>query len=494
MRGNLSNLETLTIKNAKHFDHHFWPSILSLPKIETIRGVKWFSACDQCNITKSRETNATFSLSNSHSKTTVANGKNKSDASQHVDVDKCHYYGSIKKFDPLKYLKSGFTLHCCCDFHQCAVIFARLQEISLDVSQALRLTQRLLDGLYPLASVAFLLNFTTVITVTTSKKLRKSPSVLLVMNLAVCDIFMTLWCVLTAKNNRLLNGDKEVKLFNIKAWYFKSKNEYCPYMAFVYCVTQTTSLVTSLLVILEKYLVIVFSMRPNLRITKKVTVVSIFVTWFIASAYFVYAVFLVNKDVREKHRTYNLFLCTMSGSFTKVEKLFYELSTSAILGLVALLLFFCTIPLYIHIYIVVKKSSSQMGIKREGILAKRLGILMLTNFLFSTLPMSLIPLGSSLLGSERVIVLVLNSSTRHLFKTLLVCSVWMPAFLLCLNSSLNPYLFAFRHHLFQRSFLEIVRKVFQRYDKQQEKAISTSNQQAMRERQLHNAMVKNTSV
>ena len=68
---------------------------------------------------------------------------------------------------------------------------------------------------------------------------------------------------------------------------------------------------------------------------------------------------------------------------------------SVISGVFYAFFFLCTIPLYIHIYIVVKKSSIQMGVKREGVLARKLALLVFTNLVFSVIPLSLTPVISS---------------------------------------------------------------------------------------------------
>ena len=56
------------------------------------------------------------------------------------------------------------------------------------------------------------------------------------------------------------------------------------------------------------------------------------------------------------------------------------------LSTIALTFYLVTIPLYVHIYTVVKRSSQQMGVQRESTLAKRIAILVGTNLVFFFLP------------------------------------------------------------------------------------------------------------
>ena len=56
------------------------------------------------------------------------------------------------------------------------------------------------------------------------------------------------------------------------------------------------------------------------------------------------------------------------------------------LGSTGITLYLLTIPLYVHIYKVVKQSSQQMGVQRESTLAKRIAIPVGTNLVFFFIP------------------------------------------------------------------------------------------------------------
>ena len=81
-----------------------------------------------------------------------------------------------------------------------------------------------MDCLYPLASLGLLLNLFVILLVSTAKELRKSPTMFLILNMAVCDFFMGLWCVLTATFNIFPDSDEDVNSFTYHGKYLDQKS------------------------------------------------------------------------------------------------------------------------------------------------------------------------------------------------------------------------------------------------------------------------------
>ena len=275
--------------------------------------------------------------------------------------------------------------------------------------------------------------------------------------------------MLIANFNIFLKSDEEVVTFSYNSFrsieqtlQFKTM---CHSNIFIFTVAQIVSVTTSIFLTVERYLVIVFSMKPNIRMTRKSSLISLCVAWFVAIAYSIDAVFFLSEN--EEHHNdlvYNYFYCATSGRSVTVTLLLggeqskIPMPFSIILGAFYAFFFLCTIPLYIHIYIVVKKSSTQMGVKREGALARKLAVLVFTNLIFSATPLSLTPSAS---GRD---VLALDFfkpalRTKSTFQAFIICLVWLPVLLLCLNSCLNPLIFAFRHSRFKIQFRKNVFKL-----------------------------------
>ena len=454
----LPRLENLLVKQSRLASHWNWRELLSLPNIEFVSDVTWSRPCAQCNITRT-SLNTNFAIYPCHSNCSETKFYySKEGTIEQSSGEICWYENVLPWFtryhSPSRYLTPGFTLQCLSDPQNCTT-HPPLDPFYL----LLRLVQRLLDCLYPLASVGLLLNSIVILLVSTSKELRKSPTMFLILNMAACDFFMGLWCVLTATFNIFPDSDEEVKEITFHDKYPDSSSFYlmCPYMAFIFGIAQFTMVITSLFLTVERYLAIICSMKPDVRMTRNVTVICVSITWCTAIAYKIFSVFLVSRKQRWKNVHANLLLCTSSGDNIRVTGLLFGLPLSTFLGAFYLLIFLCTIPLYIHIYIVVKKSSIQVNVKREGALARKLALLVLTNLLFSTIPLSLVPLFSN------YYLLVFNTSNKTFtsLKANVVCSVWIPVLLLSFNSCLNPFLFAFKNHLFKRHFHKTFQTILQ---------------------------------
>ena len=461
----LPRLESLYVEKSELAHHLNWRDLLSFPSIGIVNDVTWSSSCHQCNIVRSSlNPNVTSDPCRANcSKTAMYYSKGGTVEESSGEI--CWFENVLTWFteyySPSRYVSSGFTLQCLCDPRDCT-IHPPLNPIFL----LLRLVQRLLDCLYPLASVGLLLNSFVILLVSTSKELRKSPTMFLILNMAVCDFFMGIWCVLAATFNLFPDNDEQIQsLTTIFELLTDNSSFYsvCPYLVFVFGVAQLTTVMTSLFLTVERYLVIVYSMNPDVRMTKNISAICVCVTWCTAIAYNIYSVFLLSDDHRKNNIRVNLYLCTASGNNIVVTGWKFGMPLSSLLGGFYILIFFCTLPLYIHIYIVVRKSSTQMGVKREGALARKLALLVLTNLLFSTIPLSLVPLISNT-GN------ILNDSfykTLSSLKAAVIYSVWVPVLLLCLNTCLNPFLFAFQHRLFKRHFRKTCLEILHYFHKEQ---------------------------
>ena len=335
----------------------------------------------------------------------------------------------------------------------------------------------LFNSLFFIGTVAIILNITIILVILTSKILRKLPSMILVFNMAVCDFLVIVFCILIAFYNPFSKSDETFQIDFVKhkirgfqSW--KLPVTVCRSNIFIFTVAQSVSVINSLFLTVEKYLVIVYSMKPGRRMTKKLTLIFLYITWFASIAYSIDAVFnLSDEEENFNNNEFNYFYCSVSGHHVHQipvkslgEPISMPFPLSIFSGVLHAFLFLCTIPLYIHIFIVVRKSSTQLGIRREGVLARKLALLVFTNFLFSVVPFSAAP-GLSSRTLLRLDFFNFLTKTYSSFRAYLICFVWLPVMLLCLNSCLNPLMYAFRHHRFKTKFRQTVTKVIEIFRK-----------------------------
>jgi hypothetical protein len=119
--------------------------------------------------------------------------------------------------------------------------------------------------------------------------------------------------------------------------------------------------------------------------------------------------------------------------------------TVAIVGS-ALTLFLITFIFYVHIYITVKRTAQNAGVKRESKLAKRIALLVFSNVFFFCFP---IVLAGIVWGFAyfRIFPDLSDVAFEMIAKVI-------PAVCLSLNSFLNPFLHAFRNDRFTQALKE----------------------------------------
>ncbi|EDO36237.1 predicted protein [Nematostella vectensis] len=119
----------------------------------------------------------------------------------------------------------------------------------------------------------------------------------------------------------------------------------------------------------------------------------------------------------------------------------YTFHFSTSLTLFAIILYLTTIPLYIKIFLFVRSNQLQRGVRKEGALAKKIAILVLSNMVFFFLPVffaALLLLAPKMFEDFSMINMSLLTAT-------------VPTILTSINAMCNPLLYAFRHGHFIRA-------------------------------------------
>ena len=454
---NFPSLEMIRVRYSEVSKPQYWRKFLQLRMLKQLKGVEWPPACYNCNISRG--------VSNSTSRGYCLNTNCTERIMHYATTSRSEAIGRIclmfkmsgYQYLPAKhYLPSGHTLTCVCSTN--ASICQHDVPVTYEpvIPKLLLHANYFLYVFYPMGVVIIVLNLAVIFTTIIPYSMRQSVTMNLVLNIAVCDFIIGIFSILTAMFNMLPENETEAAQVHVGSplWSEKlqSLQKKCDYLTFLFSVTQFTSVMTSFFLTLEKYLAIVYCMNPNVRITKKMVFVCVIVTWIVSIGYNIGAVFFYNS-VESSSFNFDMLLCANPRLSVA------SISFSVVLSIVYVVIFLSTIPLYVHLYVFTRRSSAQAGVKRESATVRKIALLVLTNFVLMVVPISFVPI------SSRVFFVFLNETKTYQKetvtfkeKTALISIMWLPLFLLSLNSCLNPILFAFRHPLFQKEFKKLVKK------------------------------------
>ena len=277
----------------------------------------------------------------------------------------------------------------------------------------------------PFGYIGVLVNLLVFLTILFSKTLRKNISMLLVCNMAVSDFLISVYtiCITTYLSQVTFAYSNDYSSYN------------CWKMGFLWMLGETGSVITTFLLTLERYFVIVYSMNPDVRITRRMAAILILVCWLVA-------IFLTGVALYFNFYRFTFLCIPVRFDFDIFDALLFTIN----IIILALLSYILTFACYIHIYITVKRTAQSAGVKRESKLAQRVALLVFSNIFFFCFPIII---------SAFIMVLyhyqVLEDLGDLVFE---MTAKVVPAVFLSLNSFLNPFLHAFRNDRFTQALKE----------------------------------------
>lgn len=399
--------------------------LLRLRSLVVIDGVTWSSECQECSLLRTErfvergEEICEFTLDD------------------YSFPEEVHYGLS------LSFVKLGFSPQCFCDEDKQSCIISDLAK-PYDL-QLNTLPRQLFYVEYFLGSLALVLNLIIVITMATSRPLRKTSSFLAVGNIALCDTLTGVYSILIARftvYEFIVNEDKYPGMDVFV-------NTYCTCMGVLFTTAQINAVLSSFLLTLERYLAIVHCMNPAIRLRRKGSLVCLLSFWIVAVAYSVLPVFRV-AGLRY-HGEFTCMLPFLNGD-EETDTSIFGLTVAVLL----VVLYIVSLVLYIPIFRFVKKAGQNAGVQRKAAIAKKMAIMVVTNLLFFILPMVFTLLFVSSVLKKLAEVFKVNTLAKA--QVYFIIFSWVPVVLLTINSCLNPFLCAFRHPKFQEEFRVLIDK------------------------------------
>lgn len=251
-------------------------------------------------------------------------------------------------------------------FPACALEHNHCQKslgLTTETNRCIQIEKLLLIAAFPIGVTIVVLNLIVVVVTLSSKLLRQHPYIILVSFLAVGDTAAGIYWIAMATVYQAI----PLVEFETKRKYF------CRYIGFLVVFADVVTMDIFLLLTIERYLTTVFWFKWNLRMKHVLLASLISVTSCLA-----FSVWRLFDD------ELNSFRYPLSDFEHKT----YRINSIGMV-IIANLVYLTTIGMYSHIFIVVRHSSRQIGTAREVRLAKRIGSLVCTNFIFLFIPFSI---------------------------------------------------------------------------------------------------------
>ena len=412
-------------------NEHWLPSeqLLQLSNLTTVEGVRLSQYCKDCSLCKITSDDVNSSCSRDPELSSASDWR---------------WHNEIQYGRALDFIKLGFWPRCLAD-DVCRIdqyrlpYFTSLHEVIIKSSLALCAT----------GSVALLVNIAVVVFIVFHKSLRNDLAVRPLLNMAVCDALIALVAALWIRfdivemNMKYLRDQLQGNCYGSNVFVNKWE-KLANIMGPILTCAVASHVFVSAIAMFEKFLKIVFALRPDMRLGRKAVVLSLCFSWSLSAAFAVLPVFGIGG------MTYTDWLTTTSlptDQMTRVQDGRYKQPIGFAAGSqIALVIFqLASFLLYVPIFIVAKKSGANVGVKREVAIARKIALLLCTNFIFFTVPV--------VVGVLRVAVADLNHHEYEDWRRFTLAEAqWygllfdiLPVMCLSINSLLNPFLYSMRH-------------------------------------------------
>ncbi|XP_031559861.1 D(1C) dopamine receptor-like [Actinia tenebrosa] len=249
----------------------------------------------------------------------------------------------------------------------------------------------LVEGIF-----ALVLNLFVIMTTLRSRVLRESVPHVLVANIAVGDLFISIYMIIIAWTRQIMDATQ-----------YSAFTQYCKVVGLFFLVGQISSPLMSFIMTLERYLAVVYCMRPHIRITKGMCCIAMVIVWGLSISLAVS--FMISPKFSNKTDS----MCIPLQNTNNIDVLKY-------VGGIGVVLYILAMSLYAYLDLDFRKTNQKtVQLQRENRVARRIALIMFTNVLFFILPLVLIVIVTSLRDN----ILYVNGSLKDsglrvsIFKT-----------------------------------------------------------------------------
>ena len=278
--------------------------------------------------------------------------------------------------------------------------------------------------LLPLGILSLFSNIFVTLVIIMTRHLRNTPSLMLVVNICVSGILLSVNCLIAASIQHMSSG------------LMKQGDALCRFLTFVSITTVVSTSLMSLIVTVERYLIIIFSMKPDIRMNRRSVFLSSTVAWVLSSGGGIWLA-VIQSSVNSPSEVQACAFAMFRGN----------ISPAIVWYIMALLVlsYFPVVPLYIHIFIVAKRSGQRVGLKRQLSLSKRIFLVVGTNLILLYIPILAVFnwLLTIFYGEFQQPDNVPEEITQLIVACVYICSI--------LNSLANPHFYGFRNRSFMKA-------------------------------------------
>lgn len=383
--------------------------LLRMPTLTLIKRASWSEACSNCSLLK--ETDAMSNNPRNAEIDRLRKGEYVIGKSHHCRGNR--HTVSVRMRELAKY---GF-FPSCFDNNSSKCFTSEVNVTP--IHRCWDSDNHILNLEYLVCPVAVILNIVVFVTILSTPSLRESVCLLLTANMAFSDLLISTYTLI------LVSARKMSYLA-----FLKIMNDLCRVLGFMWLTGQIVTVLTSVLLTIERYMGVTNCMNPSLHIRQGTAVKLMLASWVLAFAIASLPYFGIGAY------NGNTFCVPLKPS-RDIPHLF---EMSVVFAAIAIVLYAATIPVYVKIYLYVRKSGEEAGVRREGTLAKNIALLVTSNMVFFVVPCVIAMLW---------LVTNLAHSMSPVTKEILTGA--LPTLCFSVNSCVNPLLCAFRGEKFKNA-------------------------------------------